>query len=204
MDSETLQKLTAFLAMPRGGDPYAEIRDVLCKTYEPKLEQKLDTLLASNDLGDNRPSEYMLELKRLLSNATTDDILKRIFVRSLPKAIRDSISRNPDDALDALVEAADKAWAMSVGDAAVSAVGAAASGQRSATGGGRGGRQRTPRPPKQDCKAVVLCHYHVKWGDAAKKCSPACSRWDPRVFKQQQQVFHVEQYDPEFQPDSGN
>ena len=85
LDPDTLQKLTAFLAAARGPDPYGEIRAVLCKTYELKLEQKLDSLLAANDMGDERPAEYALELRRLLSNASAEDILKRILVRSMPK-----------------------------------------------------------------------------------------------------------------------
>ena len=59
LDPDTLLKLSAFLSQPRGKDPYAEIREVLCGTYEPSLEQKLDALLAAKDLGDDRPSEYV-------------------------------------------------------------------------------------------------------------------------------------------------
>ena len=87
LDATTLRKLTAFLNRPRGDDPYNEIKRQLCKTFEPSREQKLDALLATSSWGDERPMEFGLELQRLLGDSTTDDILKRIFLRSAPPAI---------------------------------------------------------------------------------------------------------------------
>ena len=154
LDQETLCKLSAFLAKPRGDDPYGEIRELLCTTYEPQLEQKLDALLAITNMGDGRPSEFTLELRRLLDTASTEDILKRIFVRSLPTRISNAISANMDGSLEALTRAADKAWALSrstVSAAAISFddVGAPTSVAAMATPGsqvrGRGTRQRRGR-----------------------------------------------------------
>ena len=87
LDAYTLKKLSAFLAAPRGKDPYAEIRSVLCLTYEPKREQKLDTLLSLTELGDEPPAEFALELRRLLDNARAEEILKQIFFRCLPRRL---------------------------------------------------------------------------------------------------------------------
>ena len=198
LDQETLQKLSSFLAMQRGEDPYAEVRAVLCKTYEPKLEQKIDALLAANDIGDERPAEYVLELRRLLSTATTDDILKRIFVRSLPKHIINAISANMDDSLDGLVDAAEKAWTLAASlGTSVSAVApqtSSASGGRGfhqRGGQHRGGQQRGGRTGRQESKAVVLCPFHLKWGESARKCLHTCSRWQGKST----QVFQVEEID---------
>ena len=44
-----------------------------------------------------------------------EDILKRIFVRSLTKNLVDAVSGNTDNSFDTLAEAADKAWALSAG-----------------------------------------------------------------------------------------
>ena len=111
LDADTLKKLSAFLAAPRGKDPYSEIRSMLCQTYEPKREQKLDALLSATDLGDERPAEFALELRRLLDNAGAEEILKRIFFRCLPRRLKDVVSGSLDDSFDGLVAAADQAWA---------------------------------------------------------------------------------------------
>ena len=73
--------------------------------------------------GDERPSEYTLELCRLLDNASTKDILKRIFVRSMSKRMQDAVSGCVDGTFDGLVQAADRAWALNnVSETTVAAV----------------------------------------------------------------------------------
>ena len=108
LDADTLKKLSAFLAAPRGADPYAEIRAVLCQTYEPKREQKIDALLSATDMGDERPAEFALELKRLLDNASAKEILKRVSFGCLPRRLKDVVSASLDDSFDGLVAAADR------------------------------------------------------------------------------------------------
>ena len=71
-DTTMLKKLSTFLKMPTGSDPYQELRAKLCQTFEPPLEQKLDAFLALTDIGDERPVEFGMEIQRLMANATTD------------------------------------------------------------------------------------------------------------------------------------
>ena len=149
LNYDTLQKLTAFLAKPRGDDPYAEIRAILCKTYQPKLEQKLDALLAATDLGDKHPAEFTLELRCLLSNAAVDNLLKRIFIRSLPKHLVNAISRNLDNSFDSSVEAAEKAWELSASTCLSVAPVTPANSSSSVLGRQQGSRS-------QESRAVVL------------------------------------------------
>ena len=109
-DAATLRKLSAFLKQPRGDDPYLELRNMLCETFEPPLEQKLDAFLALNNLGDDRPVELGLEIERLLAGASLEDIKKRVFVRSLPKSIVTAITASLEGKFKAVMAAADKAW----------------------------------------------------------------------------------------------
>ena len=170
LDSETLRKLTAFLDRPLGSDPYPDIRKTLCKTFEPSLEAKLDAFLATTDAGDERPAEFGLELQRLLANASTDDLLKRVFLRSLKPTIVTAITSSLTADFETVMAAADRAWtAASTSDPAepVTASVSAISGTPppSTRGGGRGGRgargsrQRGSRPSGQ-IDTVALCHYH--------------------------------------------
>ena len=198
LDSPTLNKLSAFLKAPRGPDPYREIRRKLCKSFEPPLEQKLDTLLAINDAGDERPSEFGLELQRLLSGASAEDLLKRIFLRSLRPSIVTAITANLKSDLEALVAAADEAWTVSeaskLGAATVSSV----SRQQGSKRGARGGRQHVNQCGTSgsggQVKTEALCAFHRKFGDAARKCAPACSRWgEEKLRDTPARVFQVEE-----------
>ena len=113
LDLATLKKLSAFLQVPRGDDPYNEIWRKLCKAFEPPLEQKLDTLLAISDAGDERPSEFGLEFQRLLSGAKAEDLLKRIFLRSIRPSIVTAITAYLKADFEMLVAVADEAWTVS-------------------------------------------------------------------------------------------
>ena len=200
LDADTLRKLSAFLASKKGADPYGKIRAILCDTYEPKLKQNLDALLESREIGDERPSEYALELHCLLANGTTDDILKRIFIRSLPKNLANAISPSSDGSFDALAKAEDKAWSLAASSSTETSVHTV--GSASALPRGRTGRQQAKL--RNDCKNVILCRFHIKWGNAAKRCLQGCSRWEPKGHQQGTQVFHVEEEEPEVDTVSEN
>ena len=117
--------------------------------------------------------------------------------------IRNAISGNLESSFDALVEAADKAWALSddqhgsvasvdatnVPAAAVTAstpIGMASN----APARGQGQRQQGPRSGRQESKTLTLCPFHVKWGDAERRCLPSCSQWASRAPPQ---VFQIEE-----------
>ena len=202
-DSETLRKLSAFLDLPLGADPYLDIRKKLCATFKPPLEAKLDAFLATNDAGDERPAQFGLELQRLLANATTDDLCKRVFLRSLKPSIVTAITSSLAANFETVMAAADKAWMATANSdpsgtpATVSGISHPASSAPRGNGrggrGARGGRQRGSRPPTR-VESTMLCHYHWKFGDAAKKCASGCSRWhEPRPRDAPAQVFHVEE-----------
>ena len=200
LDAETLRKLSAFLDLPLRADPYSDLRQKLCATFEPPLEAKLDAFLATNDAGDERPAQFGLELQRLLANATTDDLCKRVFLRSLKPSIVTAITGSLAGSFETVMAAADKAWTASSSSespgpaATVSAV----SGTPSPRGGGRGGRARGGRQrgsrPSAPIENLALCHFHRKFGDAARKCATGCSRWNEhRARDAPAQVFHVEE-----------
>ena len=83
---------------------------MLCRTYEPPVEQKIDALLALTNIGNERPLEFALELQRLASDASVDDFFKRIFVRCLPAPIITAIKGSLAGKLQAVASVPDRAW----------------------------------------------------------------------------------------------
>ena len=202
LDPATLKKLSAFLQILRGNDPYMEIKRKLCKAFQPPPEQKLDALLAINEAGDERPSEFEMELQRLLAGATAEDLLKRIFLRSIKPSIVTAITASLKSDFETLVAAADEAWTVSEASRTTTASVAAVSHPQGPPSlrGGRGGRQRGSRNGTSETGVPVrtetLCSFHRKFGDSARKCSPACPRWGEQNRNrdtQATQVFQVEE-----------
>ena len=172
--------------------------EMLCETYEAPKEQKIDILLALTDMGDERPSEFALELLRLASDATADDFLKRIFVRCLPACTVMAITGSLAGNLREIAKAEDRAWTAAATTSAstvkVSAVSAPTSGRGSRRGGHqRGGCQSGGQSTRQTT-ALNLCSFHKKFGDSARRCIPACSRWGEERPREAQEgrVFQVE------------
>ena len=133
------------------------------------------------DIGDERPIEFVLELQRLAADATVDDFLKRIFLRCLPDKIVTAITGSLGGKLKSVAVAADRALtASSSASASTVAVVAprVATVSVSTKGGRRGGRQRGGKTSGGQTTMVALCDFHKKFGDAARRCVPACSRWN--------------------------
>ena len=172
--------------MPRGNDPYQEIKRKLCKAFEPPFKQKLDALLTITDAGDERPSEFGLELQRLLSGATAEDLLKRIFLRSICPSIVTAITASLKADFNTLVAAADEAWTVSEASRATTASVLAATRQGQASRrGARGGRQRGswPTGTGRKCYAVSTTNLATRREIAAQlapcgenKIAPATHR----------------------------
>ena len=112
--------------------------------------------------------------------------------------IRNPISGNLEGSFDALVEAADKAWALSDDQhgsvASVDATNVPVAAVTASTPIGMASnapaRGRGPRSCIKESKTLTLCPFHVKWGDAARRCLPSCSQWASRA---PQQVFQIEE-----------
>ena len=180
LDSMILRKLATFLAILRGSDPYQEIKDKLCRAYEPPLEQKIDAFLATRSIWDECPSEFAMELQRLAGKATMDDMFKRVFIRSLPPSLITAITPSLSASFEVVVDAADRAWtaAASVKAQAVSISEILGAPVNSGTRGSkRGGRQRGQKANRgfrmsvQVTNVGNLCSFHRKFGDSAKKCA---------------------------------
>ena len=202
LDSVKLRELSTFLDRPLGADPYKDIRHTLCRTFEPPLQAKIDAFLATNDAGDEHPAEFGLELQRLLARASLEDVMKRVFLRSMKPVVVTAITGSVAADYETVVAAADRAWMASSASASPTAPAtvSAISGPSPPRGGGRnsrggrGDRHRGTRPAGQ-IEAVQLCHFHQKFGDAARKCAQGCSRWnEPRPRDPPApQVFQVEE-----------
>ena len=105
-----------------------------------------------------------------------------------------------DENVEKVIAAADKAWTASKSSAGTStALVSAVSGSN--TGApvrgakqGRGRRQQGQRSVMKTT-TVTLCTFHKKYGDAARRCTPACSRWNEQRPRDAPpaRVFQVEE-----------
>ena len=174
-------------------DPYAELKQRLCRAYGRSDMQKVNDLLDLPSLGSEKPSVLMDNILSLWPDTTTKNtskLLLGLFLRRLPLQMRSQLANYP--ATSPAEIAADAIWSHSGGQVSAAAVtiAAATSGRprspspRPNVNGGRG-RNSTPAPKrgggggggarKQRADAVPgLCWYHGKFGARATKCEHGC------------------------------
>ena len=194
LDSDTLEEIQEFLEADLGTDPYTDLKRHLCEVFEATPQQKLDQFLATNSMGDKRPSAFLRELQRLVAGMTMQRIVRRVFTRSLPPRIATAIASNRQASLEELGKDADEAWAEGIEDSAASPT-VAAIARPASRGRGfrpRGGAKAHHQNERQ--ATGELCPYHAKWGDDARRCLSSCPLWSVKSLKQRPtKVFHIEE-----------
>jgi hypothetical protein len=140
--------------------------------------------------GDTRPS-ILLDNLRALQPATVKEAQTVLFIRKLPRHIRNLINPRAFKEPEELIQHGNELWAaQTLEEAATTATAAAPRPQspfrsarrspspfrRKATGGDRSGRCRSPTlGPTKGGRNDHLCFYHSRFGNKAQKCEKDCS-----------------------------
>ena len=207
LDEETQEEIQEFLEADLGEDPYGDLKKHLCEVFEATTQQKLDRLLATTSMGDKWLSTFLRELQRLVNGVTIQQVVRRVFTRSLPPRIATAVARNEEVSLFELGKDADSAFDEIANDKATTQTVAAISrqagrgrwtGRGAFCGATRGKAGTRPQPQRLDAQTENrfpggLCMYHAKFGDESKHCVSSCSRWAVRQGSPANRVFHIEE-----------
>jgi hypothetical protein len=169
-------------------DPYKELQELLLRSYGLSTKQMTSKWLDYPMCGDTRPSVLWDNLTAL-HPATVKEAQTVLFLRKLPRHIRNLINprafKEPED----LIQRCNELWAAQTAEEAAAAVAALrpqspfrgarhspSPFRRKGSGGDRSGRRRspTPGPSKGGCNDR-LCFYHSRFGNKAHKCEKDCS-----------------------------
>lgn len=180
--------------------PYERLREELIKRTATSERRRLQQLLTTEELGDRKPSQLLRRMQQLLGDttgATNSALIRELFLQRLPTNVRVVLASAPDTtSLDELAQLADR-----VIDAAPPSIAGITPHQeeveqlraevsrltelvsrsrtksparhRSPTPGRR--RHSPPRRPPSPASRP-LCWYHERFGDAAQKCRPPCTK----------------------------
>lgn len=168
LDQDTAVRCVEFLERPPVSDVYRQLRDFLIRRFELSEEERGDRLLDIGDLGDRRPSELMDSILQLNGSAPQHFLLRRIFLRALPPALRNALATSTTEDLRDLAREADRALASTKKSTSVTALcsaEAAAYGEEHVVDA-VGARRRH------------LCKFHVQFGVRARRCVQPCD-WKP-------------------------
>ena len=195
---EIAMEIRDLLLRPPADRPYDVLKDKLIERTAASEQRRLQQLFTAEDLGDRKPTQLLRRMQQLLGEkaATTDgSIIKELFLQRLPTNVRMVLAATSErTSLDELATLADKIVEVAVPSIAtvsgsapitsevellraenaslrkqVSALQSATGPRRRRSRSRNQGRPRSPSLPG-------VCWYHRRFGDAARKCTPPCTK----------------------------
>ena len=156
-------------AVPRGGDPYAVLKDALLSAFSLSDYQRAEAIYSLPPLGDRRPSQLLAQIKSLMPSKHTDCLfIRHAFLSRLPEQVRTTVLRE-SGSLDDVAQLADTLVA-AISACAVSEVVAPPEEFLDAVSR----RVFQPRDQKrkgnEDLPMMKLCWYHRNFGSRANSC----------------------------------
>lgn len=107
LPAEVVKRVPDLIYTEPATNPFETLHLRIVKEFEPTDSAKLRELLEGCNLGDKTPSELLREMRRLAQGRLTDDALRELFFKRLPKSLTTiSITTGVTD-LEKAAEAAD-------------------------------------------------------------------------------------------------
>lgn len=182
---------------PPAENKFQKLKTELIARLSTSQEQRVRQLLAHEELGDRRPSQFLRHLRNLAGTKMPDEILRSLWANRLPSHIQAIIATQTAANLDDVAQLADKINEVSLQPQVhhvatpptselddlrrqideltkqVSSLAASRSRPRSRSRDNFSYRQQRSR--SQSTGGSDQCWYHWKFGKDATKCRPPCS-----------------------------
>lgn len=177
--------------------PYDALKEAVLKTCDSD-RSRIRKLFPSLELGDDKPSKLLRQLKHMIEpHQVSDSLLRELWLQLLPQNIQIPLAASDATDLVTLAQKADNAWevtqkpsTMTVStnlDSKIAELEAEVSqlrlqlqrynSPRSSSRTPSRSRMRPRSPPKRR-----FCWYHQKYGSKARRCDPPCS-WRSQKFQ---------------------
>lgn len=198
LDPSTVENLLDIAASETFTNKYDLAKARLLKVYADSEEKKINKLLREVEMGDEKPSQFLLRLEVLGNGKVPENIIKNVWMDRMPKNIQ-TILAITEGSLQKLAEIADKLWELN-SNYNISPVE-----RKTETSPANleikklnekinmleekinqlletnnNNRSRSPSPykrsksPSRFKNTGKFCFYHFKFKENAKKCTPPC------------------------------
>uniref|UniRef100_A0A8D8PRZ1 DUF7041 domain-containing protein n=1 Tax=Cacopsylla melanoneura TaxID=428564 RepID=A0A8D8PRZ1_9HEMI len=167
-------------------DPYATIKKRIIKLFDLSPHQRQQRLMTECFLGDKKPSQLLLEMKKFAKTDFSDEMVKSLWISRLPTAMQPVLaaSSEPLSSLSSLADSIHtlpSAAISSVDNPSVSEV-LSDLHQEIQKLAQEVSQLKcfSPSPRIKNRRnfhygGQSVCHYHQKFGNRARKCEQPCS-----------------------------
>ncbi|XP_061398050.1 uncharacterized protein LOC133333774 [Musca vetustissima] len=95
---------------PAGNNRYEVLKDVLIKRHTLSESKRLEKIVADSEIGDQKPSEFYRAMLLLAGTRFSQDMLKRLWIRKLPKNLNVALMGSNVTDINQLIKLADDIW----------------------------------------------------------------------------------------------
>ncbi|XP_055928010.1 uncharacterized protein LOC129959213 [Argiope bruennichi] len=106
LQPEELTIVDDLILKPPAENPNTALRARLRSQYADTEEQRLRDLISGMQLGNRKPSRFLLEMRSKAGNRISDNSLKSLFLKRLPTNVQQILAIS-DDGVEKLAEMAD-------------------------------------------------------------------------------------------------
>ncbi|KYN50445.1 PREDICTED: uncharacterized protein LOC108757329 [Trachymyrmex cornetzi] len=200
LDNTALPFVSDIIANPPPTGKYQALKDRIIRSFDETGESKLRKLIRGNELGDDKPSNFLQRLRNLAGGQCNDSVLRTLFLEQLPENVRSVLAISEVTDLSILASQADRIYeitkptinAIASSNAAqaissnpiddlnrrIDALARELRGQRSR----RRSHSRQSRKPSSRLGSSErsqgensICWYHRQFDTKAKKCQQPCN-----------------------------
>lgn len=205
LEFDVLKQVADIVKHP-SSTPYEDLKKRLIATYAESETRRIQRLLEGKTLGEDKPSHFLRSMRQLAGENVSEDIIKTLWMRSLPSNTQAILIATSHTDLDKLAEIADKIHDLQDPSGEICAVSTSRTtnleekverltqqieslmSDKKFNGGNssRRSRSRNFRNPRQRSasgdgnkrkKDSWQCFYHYKFKDKARKCVEPCA-WE--------------------------
>lgn len=108
MQAVDIQQLSDIILKPPSTGKYEALKTRLLSVYEESASRQFQKLISGLELGDQKPTQLLRQMRELGKNMVPDDGLKVMWMNQLPVQARTVLSINNESSLDILAAMADK------------------------------------------------------------------------------------------------
>lgn len=201
LDLEVLRQVADIVKKPTA-TPYEDLKDRLVSTYTESVNKRVQRLFEDRKLGDEKPSQYLRQIKRQAGEEISAEVITPIWLRALPAHMQAILLATGHTDVEKLAEVADKVHEVEPRRELCAVAGTSSSSSssleekvdklaqqvaelvsrrdRGRSGGRNSSRSRSRssgrKPPGDKVKSENwLCYYHYKFKEKAHKCIQPCA-----------------------------
>lgn len=205
LTADVLKEVSDFITNPPAEGKYDGIKAAILREFEESATKRLNRLLNSMPLGEQRPSRLLRRMRYVGRGLSTETLLKHLWMQRLPTNMRMIIaaSSEPLDTLARMADNIHEVMTDGTGNAHVSVVESENASLRAqitelsarlerlerlnmnqpTVGGEIPNNMSTPpltqtsrtAPRTSSLTRPTNCWYHRIFGSEARKCSPPCA-----------------------------